>query len=101
MRWAATAGRRRVVAMARRDVLSGATSAMACRNSSSSGCERIEVFLRVESRHATGGGARHGLPVHVVLDVARGKNPRHAGGGCEAFAAPARDDVAIFHLELP
>src|SRR5207248_6695938 len=84
----------------RRGAGSGSTSAVARRNSSSSGREGIEILLRVERRHAPGRCAGHRLAVNVVLHVARREDAGDARGGGVPFAATARDDVAVFHLEL-
>src|SRR4051812_50189857 len=70
----------------RRGARSGFTSRVARLKSSSSstfafgsGGERIQVLLGVERCHATGAGARHRLPVDVILDVAGGEHALYAG----------------------
>src|SRR5688572_28724589 len=47
-------------------------------------------MLRVDRGHTAAPGGGHGLPVDVVLHVARGEDPRHARPG-----AMLRDDVAV------
>src|SRR5688572_699062 len=60
----------------------------------------VEIFVRIESSHASGAGGSDGLTIHVIGDVAGGKDTCHAGGGGGALAAALDDDVAVTHVEL-
>src|SRR5215831_9611087 len=57
----------------------------------------FEVFLRIDRRHASASGGRDRLSVDVILDVARGEDPRNTGP-----ASFTRENVAIvIHLNQP
>src|SRR5687768_17107828 len=60
----------------------------------------LEEAQGVERRHAPRAGARHRLPVDMVLDVAGGEDAVHAGGGSKAGESGAGHDVPVLHLEL-
>src|SRR6185295_8046248 len=60
----------------------------------------VEVFVRIERRHASASCGRDGLTIHVIRDVARGEYAGHAGGRRRALAAALDGDVAVTHVEL-
>src|SRR5471030_889144 len=61
----------------------------------------VQVFFRVQCRHAARAGAGHGLAINVVLHVARREYAGYAGGGRIALVTAAGEDVAVLHFELP
>src|SRR3989454_4545641 len=62
--------------------------------------QTVQVLFRVERRNAAAAGARHRLPIDMVLHVAGGEHPRDAGRAGVALAPSARDDVSALHLQL-
>src|SRR5450759_2855201 len=63
--------------------------------------QAVQVFLRVQCRHAARAGAGHGLAIDMVLHVARREYAGHAGGSGIALLTAAGEDVAVLHFELP
>src|SRR5476651_2413927 len=61
----------------------------------------VQVFFRVQRRHAARAGAGHGLAIYVVLYVSRREYAGYAGGGRIALVTAAGEDVAVLHFELP
>src|ERR1044071_2516788 len=53
----------------------------------------VEVFVRIECRHASASCGRDGLTIHGIGDVARREHARHAGGRGRAVAAALDRDV--------
>ena len=52
----------------------------------------------IQGCHAAGARARDGLPINVVLHIARGKNTLNTRHGGQALQAASSDDIAVFHL---
>src|SRR5450759_4948973 len=62
--------------------------------------QAVQVFLRVQCRHAARAGAGHGLAIDMVLHVARREYAGYAGGGGIALLTAVGEDVAALHFEL-
>src|ERR1700733_9667689 len=62
--------------------------------------ESLKIAVRIERRHAARARRGDRLAVHVIGDVARGKDSRHAGCGGIAGKTAFHDDVAAAGLEL-
>ena len=60
----------------------------------------LQVFVRIERRHAAGAGRGDRLTVDVVGYIARCEHARHAGRGRLAVASALDHDVTAAHLEL-
>src|SRR5688572_2246061 len=60
----------------------------------------VEIFIRIESRHASGSGRSDGLTIHVIGDIASGEHAANAGGRGAAFRAALDREVAVAHVEL-
>src|SRR5580765_6887517 len=68
--------------------------------SSSGQAELIQIFLRIERRHAAESRRSDGLAIDLVGDVARGEHAGYAGRGSAALDAGLDHDVAVLHVEL-
>jgi hypothetical protein len=40
----------------------------------------VQIFIRIQRRHAAAAGGSDGLPVNMVGDITGGEHPREAGG---------------------
>lgn len=61
----------------------------------------IQIFFRIQRRHAAAGGAGYRLAVNVVLHIASGEYAGNAGCRRIALRAAAGHDVTVLHVQLP